>query len=88
MGRSYPTASYTFDEDAMDDFIDDDVGAGVRSAYRDDDNGMGGSGGVSKAQINEANDIFGEDFFNIIRGGDDVAGSGGGAGGILRTQTT
>lgn len=60
----------TFDEEGMDDFIEDDVG-GTRGAYREDDLGMGPGEGVSEAQINEANDIFGTDFFDVMGDADE-----------------
>ena len=57
-----------YDEDGMDDFIDDDIG--------DQDDIMGGSkyetaGGVSEAQMQEASDIFGTDYLEFMQGGED-----------------
>lgn len=60
----------TFDEDGMDDFIeyDDDE---ARDRYRDEEDyedGMGRREGISEAQLNEANDIFGTDFLDFMAG--------------------
>lgn len=55
-----PTAD-TFDEEGMEDFIDDDMGN--EELYRDDlDMDMGPDVGVSEAQMSEVNDIFGTEF--------------------------
>ena len=58
-----------FDEEGMDDFIDDDGDdVGMRGRYRDDldEDPLGPGEGVSEAQINEANDIFGTDFLEFM----------------------
>ena len=57
-----------YDEDGMDDFIDDDIG--------DQEDIMGGSkyetaGGVSEAQMQEASDIFGTDYLEYMQGGEE-----------------
>ena len=61
----------TFDEDGMDDFIEyDDEDARDTGRYRDDDDDMlGNREGISEAQLNEANDIFGTDFMDFMAGG-------------------
>ena len=70
------TSADAFDEDALDDFIDDDVGANRGGTYRGDDelddHGMiiGETEGVSEAQINEANDIFGTEFLDFMADND------------------
>ncbi|KAL3925612.1 MAG: hypothetical protein SGILL_000286 [Bacillariaceae sp.] len=57
-----------YDEDGMDDFIDDDIGdqrdilASERPNYGDE----GADGGVSQAQMNEASEIFGTDYLDFI----------------------
>jgi transcription elongation factor SPT6 len=59
-----------YDEDGMDDFIDDDIGdqrdilASERPTYGYGDEG--GDGGVSQAQMNEASEIFGTDYLDFI----------------------
>ncbi len=61
-------AADAFDEEGMDDFIDDDVGEN-RGRYREDMDGMmmgDTEEGVSEAQINEANDIFGTEFLDFM----------------------
>lgn len=61
-----------YDEDGMDDFIDDDIGdqgdiiASERRGGYDEDR----EGGVSEAQLNEASAIFGTDYLQFM-GGDD-----------------
>ena len=63
-----------YDEDGMDDFIDDDIGdqdhilASERRGGYDDE----GGGGVSEAQLNEASEIFGTDYLEFMadQGGD------------------
>jgi len=57
-----------YDEDGMDDFIDDDIG--------DQGEIMAGSkyettGGVSEAQMQEASDIFGTDYLDFMQGGEE-----------------
>ncbi len=62
----------TFDEDGMDDFIEyDDEEARDTGRYRDDedDGMMGHREGISEAQLNEANDIFGTDFLDFMADG-------------------
>ena len=76
-----PSAADEFDEDAMDDFIEDDIGGeddyGARRRRRttgwgfdeDDDVGVFGASrgaGISEAQWNEANEIFGMEYSNIL----------------------
>lgn len=61
-----------FDEDGMDDFIEyDDEEARDTGRYRDDDDDdmMGNREGISEAQLNEANDIFGTEFLDFMQGG-------------------
>jgi hypothetical protein len=66
--RKRPTAD-TFDEEGMEDFIDDDDEG--RARYRDElDEDLGGDAGVSEAQINEANDIFGTEFLDFMQEGE------------------
>lgn len=68
-----------YDEDGLDDFIEDDVGDG---GYQDrgggDDVMMSGGagGGVSEAQIQEHLDIFGTDFLGFMEGGNKDDGGG------------
>lgn len=68
------SAVETFDEDGMDDFIEyDDDDDEPRERYRDvddddDNDGLGGREGISEAQLNEANDIFGTDFLDFMAG--------------------
>jgi hypothetical protein len=56
-----------YDEDGMDDFIDDDIGdqgqilASERRAAYDEE-----KGGVSEAQLNEASEIFGTDYLDFM----------------------
>jgi hypothetical protein len=56
-----------YDEDGMDDFIDDDIGdqgqllASERQARYDEEHG-----GVSEAQLNEASEIFGTDYLEFM----------------------
>ena len=67
-GETRKRAVETFDEDGMDDFIDydDDM---PKDRYRDDeDDMMGANQGISEAQLNEANDIFGTDFMDFMAG--------------------
>lgn len=59
-----------YDEDGMDDFIDDDIGdqgailaSDRRAAYEDAD----GAGGVSEAQLNEASEIFGTEYLEFMQ---------------------
>lgn len=59
-----------YDEDGMDDFIDDDIGdqgeilaSERRAAYE----GADGGGGVSEAQLNEASEIFGTDYLEFMQ---------------------
>ena len=62
-----------YDEDGLDDFIEDDTGYGLE----DDDDDYGRSGGgvrgdkgaISEAQLNEAEDIFGTGFLDFMDGG-------------------
>jgi transcription elongation factor SPT6 len=68
-----------FDEDGMDDFIDDDIGDQddiFASGGRDFDE----EGGVSEAQLNEASEIFGADYMDYMQeeDGDDNDGFFGG----------
>lgn len=54
-----------YDEDGMDDFIDDDIGDQgdiLAAGGRDYDE----EGGVSEAQLNEASEIFGTDYMDYI----------------------
>ncbi|KAL7543962.1 hypothetical protein ACHAXR_013374 [Thalassiosira sp. AJA248-18] len=64
-----------YDEDGLDDFIEDDVGDGEyqgRSGAGDDVMMTGaGGGGVSEAQIQEHLDIFGTDFLDFMGDDDD-----------------
>jgi hypothetical protein len=64
-----------YDEDGLDDFIEDDTGYGLED---DDDYGRGGGmggglrgdkGAISEAQINEAEEIFGTDYLDFMDGG-------------------
>jgi len=69
-----------FDEDDIDDFIEDDLGDGgdMRGRPRRERSGWGfdegddydasGREGVSEAQWNEANEIFGVDYMNMMEG--------------------
>lgn len=59
-----------YDEDGMDDFIDDDIGdqgeilaSERRTAYE----GADGGAGVSEAQLNEASEIFGTDYLEFMQ---------------------
>jgi transcription elongation factor SPT6 len=59
-----------YDEDGMDDFIDDDIGdqgeilaSERRAAYEGGDGGAG----VSEAQLNEASEIFGIDYLEFMQ---------------------
>ena len=59
-----------YDEDGMDDFIDDDIGdqgdiiaSERRAAYE----GAEGGAGVSEAQLNEASEIFGTDYLEFMQ---------------------
>jgi len=59
-----------YDEDGMDDFIDDDIGdqgeilaSERRAAYE----GPEGGGGVSEAQFNEASEIFGTEYLEYMQ---------------------
>jgi len=68
-----------YDEDGLDDFIEDDIGdqddirqgsgAHSSSMYGDDEAIM--EGGVSEAQLNEAEEIFGTDYLDFMGGGAD-----------------
>ena len=62
--KSKRPAEDTFDEEGMEDFIDDDVGN--RGRYRDELDMDGPEEGVSEAQISEANDIFGTEFLDFM----------------------
>ena len=56
-----------YDEDGMDDFIDDDIGDQgeiIAEGGRD----YGEAGGVSEAQLNEASEIFGTDYLEFMQG--------------------
>ncbi len=70
-----PVAVERYDEDGMDDFIDDDIGdqgdiiASERRGGYDEDR----EGGVSEAQLNEASAIFGTDYLQFM-GGEDREG--------------
>lgn len=65
-----------YDEDGLDDFIEDDIGdqddiqadggRGANSGYY---NGEMMEGGVSEAQLNEASEIFGTDYLDFMDGG-------------------
>ena len=63
-----------FDEDGMDDFIEDDIGdqAEIRNSERFESartgtgTGRGGDGGVSEAQLTEASEIFGTDYLDFM----------------------
>ena len=58
-----------YDEDGMDDFIDDDIGdQGEIMAH---DQKYETTGGVSEAQMQEASDIFGTDYLEYMQGDDD-----------------
>ncbi|KAI2503011.1 Death-like domain of SPT6 [Fragilaria crotonensis] len=69
-----------YDEDGMDDFIDDDIGDQgdiLAAGGRDYDE----EGGVSEAQLNEASEIFGTEYMDYIQeedGDDDDTGFLGG----------
>ena len=55
-----------YDEDGMDDFIDDDIGDQgdiLAAGGRDYDE----EGGVSEAQLNEASEIFGTEYMDYIQ---------------------
>eukprot|EP00523_Entomoneis_sp_CCMP467_P012549 CAMPEP_0168790060 /NCGR_PEP_ID=MMETSP0725-20121227/13191_1 /TAXON_ID=265536 /ORGANISM="Amphiprora sp., Strain CCMP467" /LENGTH=2014 /DNA_ID=CAMNT_0008840425 /DNA_START=198 /DNA_END=6242 /DNA_ORIENTATION=+ len=56
-----------YDEDGMDDFIEDDIGdqGDIRASER---RGMGGEEGdeVNEAQLHEASEIFGTDYLDFI----------------------
>jgi transcription elongation factor SPT6 len=58
-----------YDEDGMDDFIDDDIGdqgdimASERGQFRQDKQGRTG---VSEAQLTEASEIFGTDYLDFV----------------------
>jgi transcription elongation factor SPT6 len=60
-----------YDEDGLDDFIEDDIGdqdeIHMRKNYVLDE-----EGGVSEAQLNEASDIFGTDYLDFMDGGKDI----------------
>ena len=67
-----------YDEDGLDDFIEDDTGYGLDDGDDDDDYGRSGVGGVgrdkgliSQAQMNEAEEIFGTDYLDFMDGGGD-----------------
>lgn len=61
-----------YDEDGLDDFIEDDIGdqdeihSSRRAGYGVDDAIM--DGGVSEAQLNMASDIFGTDYLDFMDG--------------------
>lgn len=59
-----------YDEDGLDDFIEDDVGDGGYVDRPGGDgagaHGMSGGGGVSEAQISEHLEIFGTDFLDFM----------------------
>lgn len=63
-----------YDEDGMEDFIDDDIGdqgeimaSERRSRYDDGDE----EGGVNAAQLTEASEIFGADYLDFMEGDHD-----------------
>jgi hypothetical protein len=57
-----------YDEDGMDDFIDDDIGdqADIMNSEIMDIRGEGRLGEVSEAQMNEASEIFGTDYLQFM----------------------
>ena len=54
-----------YDEDGMDDFIDDDIGD--QHAIMAADGGEYQEGGISEAQLNEASEIFGTDYLDFMQ---------------------
>jgi len=72
---SQRSAVEVFDEDGMDDFIEDDIGDQdeIRQSARLEREQMsaragggGGEGGVSEAQLTEASEIFGTDYLEFM----------------------
>ena len=55
-----------YDEDGLDDFIEDDIGDQDEIVTRTTYGGEGMEGGVSEAQLNEASDIFGTDYLDFM----------------------
>ncbi|CAB9510636.1 Ty 6 homolog [Seminavis robusta] len=57
-----------YDEDGMDDFIDDDIGdqADIMNSDLRGAGAEGRRGGVSEAQMNEASEIFGTDYLEFM----------------------
>ena len=55
-----------YDEDGLDDFIEDDIGDQDEIVTRTAYGGEGMEGGVSEAQLNEASDIFGTDYLDFM----------------------
>ena len=62
-----------YDEDGLDDFIEDDTGYGLDDDEDDYGRRIGGGGRdkdrISEAQINEAEEIFGTDYLDFMDGG-------------------
>jgi len=67
-----------YDEDGMDDFIDDDIGD-QEDILNSDRRGAGGGGQgeVSEAQLQEASDIFGTDYLEFMANEGKATGGGG-----------
>jgi hypothetical protein len=59
-----PMEERPFDEEGMDDFIDDDIG--IVAQARRDEYLEEGRGGVSEAQLNEASEIFGTEYLDFM----------------------
>lgn len=66
--KKAPARVERYDEDGMDDFIDDDIGdqgqimASERRGYDDGD-----TNAISEAQLNEASEIFGTDYLEFMQ---------------------
>ena len=65
-----PTRVERYDEDGMDDFIDDDIGdqGDIMASERGQREDGGYRTGVSEAQLTEASEIFGTDYLEFMGG--------------------
>jgi len=65
-----PTRLERYDEDGMDDFIDDDIGdqGDIMASERGQREEDGFRTGVSEAQLTEASEIFGTDYLDFMGG--------------------
>lgn len=55
-----------YDEDGMSEFIEDDIGD-QGDIIASDNHEFGGTGGISEAQLHEANEIFGSDYLEYMQ---------------------